>query len=145
MARMNDRMLIAVDKYINGMYIELIPKYSWTKAMTDAKYAESTVNDRCADVWKRAKPFIQKRLDEILPSFEYTLEWIDEQFRDLYAECREKSDRVNASRVLEALAKRKAGFTDKIQGLNDSNQPLLTEQELAEYRLITKNLMKRRA
>ena len=121
----------AVERYINGMYIENIPKYSWYQALQDAGYTDSTAHDRCAEIWKRATPSIDKRMEEIREYMGYTLEWVDQQFKDLYADARNNSDRVNAARCLEGLTKRKAGFTEVIAKIGgDSDDQPKTEQEL---------------
>lgn len=139
--KMADRLRISVDKYIQGMYIDNTPKYSWLQAIKDAGYTHKYAHGHCSELWKRAKHLIDARVDELKENWSYTLEWIDQQFRDQYAECGTKGDRTNAIRCLEDLTKRKAGFTDVIASTKADQPSPLTDEDVARLKADARSLI----
>lgn len=138
--KMADRLRISVDKYIKGMYVDNTPKYSWLQALKDAGYTHKYAHGHCSELWKRAKHLIDARVDEIKENWSYTLEWIDQQFRDQYAECGTKGDRTNAIRCLEGLTKRKGGFTEVITDERADSPSTLSSDDLADLRSMARKL-----
>lgn len=123
------RLELAADRYMNGMYIEHITGYTWVQALRDAGYSESYTQARCADLWTKAQPMIDELRKTLEIKQNWDLEWIDNEYKDLYNECRGKSDKTNAKGCLDSMSRRLAGFTDKISSTNEEITSLTPEQE----------------
>lgn len=123
------KLEIAADKWMNGMYIESITSYTWVQALRDAGYSNSYALARCADLWDKAQPMIEKLQTTLKIKQQWDLNWVDEQYKDLFNECRNKSDRTNAKGCLDSMSRRLSGFTDNLNS-NKEEPTQLSEQEL---------------
>ena len=123
----------AAKNYVNGVYVEHTPKYSWFQAILDAGYSISYAKARTAELWARAEKHINEILEKAEVKAKYGLEWADQELRDLYNECRIKSDRTNAKGCLDSVIRRNSGFTDNINAKREEVSSLSEqEQELLQ-------------
>ncbi len=136
------RFELAVELYINKVYIEGIHNYRWKQALEDAGYSLNYIKSYCGELWGKAKKQIDKAKLKISIKAAWELEKVDEEYRSLYVECREVSDRTNAKAILDSLARRQAGFTDKYQDSNKADQPVLTAAEKERYKMLAKHMTK---
>ena len=112
-----DKLQIAAEKYVENVYVERTPKYSWLQAMEDAGYAATTAHSHGKSMWARAEGLIRKIKEKLDIDRKWDLSWVDQQYRDLLDECVINCDRTNAKGCLDSMSRRLSGFTDNI---NDS-------------------------
>ena len=127
------KLMQAAKNYVNGVYIEHIPHYSWVQALRDAGYKESYAMKQCSTLWGSAEQYIDEIQQTVERKQSYDLAWVDSEFRSLYDECRKKGDKTNAKGCLDSLTRRLSGFTDNINAKREEVSSLSEqEQELLQ-------------
>ena len=116
-----NKLDIAINNYINGVYIEKTPKYSWYQALKDSGYSKSYAKGAIAALWNRAEKTINEKLKNIEIKNKWDLEWCEQQLRDLYDDCRKNKDRTNSKGCLDSMIRRKGGFTDNLNTSEDKS------------------------
>jgi len=131
-ASTRDKLQLAVDKYVTGVYVDLTPGYCWTRALKDAGYSPKYADAFCTKIWQRAENMLAEAKQRLIEQQKWDLEYIDAQYRKLLDTClsTEVNDRTNAKGCLDSMARRKGGFTDNI---NDNREEIskLSEADLS--------------
>ena len=120
----NDKINFAVDLYMTGMFLEPIIGYSWVQSLKDAGYSDTYADARCSELWDKAQEYMLKLKQELKTKLKWDLEWVDQQYRDLYASCRTSSDKTNAKGCLDSMSRRLSGFTDNLNTNKDKPDEL---------------------
>jgi hypothetical protein len=129
-----DKLDIAVNKYVDNVYKLHTPKYTWYMALVEGGYAESTARAKTAELWLRAEQGIEKAKTKLEAKAKWDIDWLDEQARILYDDCRTKLDNTNAKGVLDLMYKRKGAFVQITKDVTDlptipeSDTKLIEEQ-----------------
>jgi len=116
-----DKLAIAIDLYVTEVYIKHTPKYSWYTALQHCGYSAGYAKSRISDLWKKAEDRINAKLAKIETKKTYDIEWLKQEARDLYSECRTESDRTNAKGCIDSMFRTLGGFTDNINSQSDNS------------------------
>ena len=119
----------AAKHFFENKYILHTKGYNWIDALRHVGYSESYAKARTAETWTRAETYLKELMEKHETKVKWDLDWIDEEFKSLYEECRTSSDKTNAKGCLDSMARRKAGFTDRIAATNEEITSLTPEQE----------------
>ena len=134
-SKKGERLSIAAGIYVTEVYVKHTPKYSWLQALKDAGYSISYANARLADLWVKAETWIAEQKEKLIIKAEWDLIWLDQEFKDLYQECRSMSDKTNAKGCLDSMSRRLSGFTDNINDNREKQDklPAADQAILAEH------------
>lgn len=124
-----DKLELAIESFVENVYVKRTPKYSWKTAMEDAGYADATVHSHGKSTWARAEKGIRQAKEKLDIDRKWDLLWIDQQYRDLHDECVINSDRTNAKGCLDSMSRRLSGFTDNINTGKGDSKPSYSDKD----------------
>ncbi len=124
-----DKLELAVENFVENVYVKRTPKYSWKTAMEDAGYADTTVHSHGKSTWARAEAGIRQAKEKLDIDRKWDLGWIDQQYRDLHDECVINCDRTNAKGCLDSMSRRLSGFSDNLNVGKDAETPAYSPKD----------------
>ena len=130
--KISDRAQKATDLYITNVINNPKQGYTWTTALREAKYAESTIDKHPEQVTGLigVKQQIEQAKASIKAKSEWELEQIDQYYEELRQSCILAKDRTNLKGCLDSMSRRRSGFTDNIADGRDKEAKPMTPAEL---------------